>query len=345
MDAWFVSAFTSPTIPARCTASPESWPIIALTLLRPPTTASTWATPPSTSRWKPEVPITSRNCWPPWCWRVTRTKEFYEDGRDGGGSKAGLGKIYEQADRHAHSGRRCTNRGLPAAAPAEQNASDNASSPDSGGNPFRTHALAGCLDPRGCSAEFRFVEAFLFSLVNRGSVRRFGRRRELPAIDLPLYVHVILARRHLNVSVQVGHFVLCPFVDDRSDRNAIHLYFETPRSSNRDAAMIQFEHIVLQPGHRFGLDENRRSVQSQVRRRSGLGFHQVSGKNGGRILGLVAVDPHSPLRVKNPCSRRSCLGLSGLDWSSLALSGLTQPGLTQQRHGNDHQHRPAQKAT
>src|SRR5579864_7540225 len=80
MDASCACAFTCPTILAPCTGSPVSWPIIAPTSLKPPTTAliteSILAILRLTSPWRREVPITSRSFLQRWLPLVTPTKEF-----------------------------------------------------------------------------------------------------------------------------------------------------------------------------------------------------------------------------------------------------------------------------
>src|ERR1700692_5058540 len=80
MDASGALGFTYPTIPAPCTGSPASWPIIAPTAFKPPMTAliteSILAILRLTSLWRREVPITSRSFLQRWLPLVTPTKEF-----------------------------------------------------------------------------------------------------------------------------------------------------------------------------------------------------------------------------------------------------------------------------
>src|ERR1700757_2138061 len=82
MDASCACAFTYPTIPAPCTGSQASWPIIAPTLLKPPTTAliteSILAILRLTLPWRREVPITLRSFLRRWLPPVTPTKEFFD---------------------------------------------------------------------------------------------------------------------------------------------------------------------------------------------------------------------------------------------------------------------------
>ena len=79
--------------------------------------------------------------------------------------------------------------------------------------------------------------------------------------------------------------------------------------------MIQFEQIRLKLGNRLRLNQNRRTVQRQIRRRAGLGFDQVSGKDRRGITRLLAVNPNSALRMQNsPASLRLPAGPSPF-WS------------------------------
>jgi hypothetical protein len=123
--------------------------------------------------------------------------------------------------------------------------------------------------------------------------------RGLAAPFFVLNVDVKFSGCDLHGPVHISHNVLRPLIQNRNNQNAIHSHLKTLGSSHRDTAMIQFQKVSLKLADRFRREQNCRAVESQVGGGAGLGFDNVPGKDSGRVVGFVAIDPDTALRVKN----------------------------------------------
>jgi hypothetical protein len=157
----------------------------------------------------------------------------------------------------------------------ENNPEEDAGAHRSGRDPLRTVADARTRRPLRLSTH-GLVKTFLLSFLNETST--LGRRSSTGS---HFHVHIILAGRDLNRPIQVAHLVLRPRARRRHNRDALYLHLKTLRRSHRNAAVVQLERVAIKLGDRLWRKHNLRAVEIQGRRKSRLGFEQISGKNGG----------------------------------------------------------------